>query len=586
MKWARILLSLFVALLISNARNPSFAQNSEIVDSLIFALNKADDPEIKIMTLLALSVETEGSQLDKSRYYAQQALSLSEKADSDIWKIRSKIRIGACYLAANDYITALKFTEEAKESADRLGLTRETAISLGNLSIIYGAVGDYSKSSKYNFQVLKLFEQINDKYYIGVALGNIGTDFAIQGNYEKAIEYLFKSLKIAKDLGDKPGIAYQYNNLAGVYLKGFRDYKEAINSSFKALAVNKELGNKSQEGANLVNIGSAYFNMSQKDSALFYYQNAITILNALNSPLRLAICQILLGEYYSSVNDFDKGLEYTLSALAIGQAYNSIETILSASAVAHSLYLNQKDFENAHKYQTIEYQAKDSLYLQQSKKEIVKLEIQYNQDKLEKVRQIKQQRRNYLIGIIFLGLIAGIVIVVLFNSQQRIKVKNALLEKQTIELEKQAIEKELSFNKKVLSINVLALLKKNQMLADISAKLIHIEKDAIKEETKDAIAKISNELRKSTDDKIWNEFSVRFQEVHAVFYETLLAKFPDLTQNELKLCAYLRLNMSTKDISELTGQSTISIENARYRLRKKFGISNSDVNLFTFISTV
>jgi hypothetical protein len=57
------------------------------------------------------------------------------------------------------------------------------------------------------------------------------------------------------------------------------------------------------------------------------------------------------------------------------------------------------------------------------------------------------------------------------------------------------------------------------------------------------------ELQKTTDDKIGNEFDLRFKQVHGEFYEKLLARFPDLTPNEQKICAFLRLNMTTKEIS-------------------------------------
>jgi DNA-binding CsgD family transcriptional regulator len=204
---------------------------------------------------------------------------------------------------------------------------------------------------------------------------------------------------------------------------------------------------------------------------------------------------------------------------------------------------------------------------------------QYNLEKLEKQRQIQQQRRNFFIGFIFFGLITGIVIVVLINSRQRIKVKNALLENQSI-------SSELNFKNKELSINLMALIKKNEMLADISNNLIELEKEAKTSETKLAIDKISKKIRHNSDDKLLKEFSTRFQEVHEGFYDALLKKYPDLTQNELKLCAFLKLNMSSKDISELTGQSIFALENARYRLRKKLGISNSNVNLVTFLSQI
>ena len=65
-----------------------------------------------------------------------------------------------------------------------------------------------------------------------------------------------------------------------------------------------------------------------------------------------------------------------------------------------------------------------------------------------------------------------------------------------------------------------------------------------------------------------------------------MEKFPNLTPNEQRLCAFLKLNMSTKDISELTGQTINAIEMARYRLRKKLHISGKDENLITFLSQI
>jgi len=74
--------------------------------------------------------------------------------------------------------------------------------------------------------------------------------------------------------------------------------------------------------------------------------------------------------------------------------------------------------------------------------------------------------------------------------------------------------------------------------------------------------------------------------VHKDFYDALLRRFPELTPSELKLCAFLKLNMTTKEISELTGQRLNTLENARYRLRQKLGITNSEANLVTFLAQI
>jgi DNA-binding CsgD family transcriptional regulator len=142
----------------------------------------------------------------------------------------------------------------------------------------------------------------------------------------------------------------------------------------------------------------------------------------------------------------------------------------------------------------------------------------------------------------------------------------------------------LEFKNKELALNVMSLLKKNEILSEISKKLINVKNEAVKDETKDAIRRIYKELQKSTDDEIWEEFELRFRQVHSEFYNKLMKRFPDLSPSEQRLCAFLRLNMSSKEISELTGQSLNALETARYRLRKKLGITNSQVNLITFLS--
>ncbi len=78
---------------------------------------------------------------------------------------------------------------------------------------------------------------------------------------------------------------------------------------------------------------------------------------------------------------------------------------------------------------------------------------------------------------------------------------------------------------------------------------------------------------------------MRFQEVHADFYQKLTSKFTDLSPNKLKICAFLRLNMSTKEISTITFQSPKSISMARFRLRKKMEIGSYN-NLVSYLGNL
>ena len=92
-----------------------------------------------------------------------------------------------------------------------------------------------------------------------------------------------------------------------------------------------------------------------------------------------------------------------------------------------------------------------------------------------------------------------------------------------------------------------------------------------------------NDIEKNDDE--WNQFAIYFDQVHNNFISTLKARFPGLSSTDLKLCAYLRLNLSSKEIAHLLNISLKGVEISRYRVRKKFGIL-PEINLYDFLIEV
>ena len=114
--------------------------------------------------------------------------------------------------------------------------------------------------------------------------------------------------------------------------------------------------------------------------------------------------------------------------------------------------------------------------------------------------------------------------------------------------------------------------------------LIDIKKSNQKKEIRQIISSMIRNLKMNAEGNAWKEFEMRFEQVHQSFYDDLIKDFPNLTPNEKKLCAFLRLDMSTKDISAITFQSVNSILVARTRLRKKLQLLNTDIDLNIFLS--
>ena len=84
--------------------------------------------------------------------------------------------------------------------------------------------------------------------------------------------------------------------------------------------------------------------------------------------------------------------------------------------------------------------------------------------------------------------------------------------------------------------------------------------------------------------KAWEEFEYRFQQLHSGFYDRLNQRFPGLTINERRLSAFLKLDMTTKEISDITGQSIRAVHMGRIRLRNKLGLTHTEKELFDFLS--
>ena len=109
-------------------------------------------------------------------------------------------------------------------------------------------------------------------------------------------------------------------------------------------------------------------------------------------------------------------------------------------------------------------------------------------------------------------------------------------------------------------------------------------KNQLSAENQPAIQKVVLDLQSNLQPELWQEFEFRFQQVHEQFYKALNEKFPDLSPSDRRLCAFLKLNMTTKEISAITHQNAKSIDVARTRLRKKLSLTGTDHNLVSFLS--
>ena len=168
---------------------------------------------------------------------------------------------------------------------------------------------------------------------------------------------------------------------------------------------------------------------------------------------------------------------------------------------------------------------------------------------------------------------------VIILTRRKEKRKRADKEKELIRLRNEKLQDEISFKSQELANSTMLIIKKNEFLIDLKREL-KIQKNQLESRFPD---KYYLNLVKKIDDNIashddWKTFETNFERAHEEFTKKLKAGYPKLTPHDLRLCAYLRMNLSSKEIAPLLGISVRGLENHRYRLRKKMGL-DVDANL-------
>jgi len=135
---------------------------------------------------------------------------------------------------------------------------------------------------------------------------------------------------------------------------------------------------------------------------------------------------------------------------------------------------------------------------------------------------------------------------------------------------------------KELANATIQMLQKNKILISLKKELKNFA-DHIDNEQKYKVKRLLRRIDKEIDDENqWKIFETHFESVHEEFLLRIKSAYNDLTPRELKLCAYLRMNISSKEIAALMNISTRGVEISRYRLRKKLNLKR-EINLTDFI---
>jgi tetratricopeptide (TPR) repeat protein len=588
---------LVLLLILSTLFNPLKSSGQQFdsieIDSLKNLLISVDVDDIKNIDLhIEIAKSYRNLNLDSLLYYSSKAISLSEEAVYIKGLARSLYYKADYFNKTEKYDRSLELLYESIELYGKIPKDIDYLHAVNLAGIIYELRHDYDMALELYMKGLKDAQALENKRYEAFFYNNISIIYDFTGLAAKRLEYVKKASALFKELGETYYYSYTLVN-TGLYYMMLGENDSAMNYFNEAKPI--LLKDKNYYGlTNLYsNLGIIHKNEGKIEAALSHYKLSLQYAESIDTldvdrRYSIANANLNLAHHYLQEKEYSKSLYHYRITYSMAEKNKSLYQLQESSEglLKVFLYLNQKDsvlyyYEFANDYS-------DSLLAETYNEKIDNLDYDFHlsQEKValenEKKLFILNQQKKELLYLTLAGILLALAIIsVLVWLLQRNKLRNIKLRNTAMNLEAENLQLEIDAKNRKLTTFALNLIERNEFIANLSEKI----KDSSLQDAKDN-GKTINEMIREIDlanvNQLWEEFEKRFIEVHADFYQKLSKLNPTLTSNDRKLCAFILLNMSIKDISSITYQSPHSIKIARYRLRKKLGLEKNE-NLNSFL---
>src|SRR3989339_39068 len=536
----RVAVFLFVSMIVAKG----FSLHSyDLVnlDTLLLELSKAQNLKDTIDVYFKLSSHYVNYDIKKAELYANQVLEKSQNINYNKGVADGYYALARIFHNSH-YDVSFNLVQKALGIYQKLNDSINIAKSLNLISIIKGNIGEYESALEYSNQILDISLKISDSTLYAMVLNNIGTYYDDIKDDSIAQSYYLKAAEVNMLTGHKRFLSINYGNLCIAKMQE-NNLPLAYEYYWKSFRLKEEINDKDgmswlyEMYARLMEADKKY------DSAIFYFHKSLQVCYEFNNKNREEVTLQSLQKFYHNRQQIDSAYYWLLKLNIL----------------------------------------RDSIYDSEKTKGIILHEISLKHNQEQEMDRLIHQAQVFKLALVItllafavLGTVLVIIILNLRSRRFRIEKHETIKEKENLELEL------LSKNQEMTTY-VMNLVNNNQLAGQVIEKLSS-RLDEFLPQNRKYIQDIINELSNNLNKDIWKEFELLFNNVHPEFHHKLLSDFPDLTPNELKLCAFLRMNMSSKEISLITYQSVQSIEKARSRLRKKLNLTNTDVSIMYFLA--
>ena len=473
---------------------------------------------------------------------------------------------------------------------------------LFNITELLKQQGEYEKCIENYYEAVKLSKLISDSARLGLAYYNITSTYIFSKKFDEASNYNLKAQNIFKNIPDVEKLTNCYvqysiicknNNkvpLAREYLnKAIKNYEEANNDENLSICLN--------------NYGNILLNEDKFDEALDYYTKAVSISRKLNHQFSLAIRLGNISELYLSRNQLPEAKAYIDSSMVIAEKNEAKETILSNFERLANYYKTLGNLDSTLNYTNKYIELKTELLKLESTELVKGIENKYknefdlvlanNEIKLlqkDKLVSNKEQEQTNLVlyFVLIISLLIIIAVYILYKKQIRIRLIDAELHKKEREMleaknnlasaELEKLEKELEFKRKELMTFSFNLKEREELINSIKnifskSKQSNITKQEVFDELKGILFNLNR------DSMV--EIHERIEEMNSSFFFNLKTKYPELSDDDIRLASLLLIGLSSKEIANILNIEPKSVDQKRYRLKKKLKLeTNTDLKTF------
>ena len=558
-----------------------------------------EDLEQKISSLSDSLMLYKNSDPDKAIAFGFEVLNIADYNNPTVQLLSVNTQVGEILASRNLDAEALGFYDESlklfqaisreERKEKEVNLPPWVLLNIGNIYFSnknFKRAEDFYRDALDNFSLYQ--NQQGKDYGFSTVYDNLAMIELNKSNYDQAEIFYLKAYEIRKDNNKIEDLMYSNVGLMTLHMKKNDLFK--INTYFSEIQKLFDEGKITKEKDELPKsylmrnyaysftlMGKYYHLQENYQAAIDYYSKALELLSKF--PVDLPVIESNIAECYLKLNKLNKALSLAQNNLSKIKGNLFSNEKKRNFKILEEVYSKRKDYTNL-------IRIKDSLLSHASFGSVFKIVDKFNE--LESNLLLTQKRSELIQNKIQYNTYLYILIIgatILFFSLVSLRLNFNLQKEKTekTQNEKKLLENELN-HKKIQLIN-----KSNyitQRNKNLNYLLDTIEKNKLSKTSQDPTKLIQDKIKMILNsEKINNRFEQQFEEVYPDFFKNLVLIESKLTQQDLKLCAYLKMNQNTQEIAQLTGSSIRTVESQKYRLKKKLSLEKNN-NLINFLHSI